>query len=547
MTRMSYSLLLVASLCASGCQVFKNDPVPAFESPRTSNNSADEAAPKFKPAETVAQETKPDAAAQELPPPEQIPATKPGDSVRQRLDALAPPLSQGQALSGQALAPQPLQLERVKVSVVEKFPLIQSVIQEAQIAAGKQQSARGAFDVKLVAESLNMPQGFYKNYRHLVKAEQPTWLGGAMYGQYRIGDGDFQPWYGERETNEGGEFKLGLAAPLLRNREIDERRAEISRADLQAAVVTPQVERQILESVQISAHVYWSWVAAGQAYLVTQELLDVATERDRAIRRQVELGNLPQTEQQQNERLIASRQAKLIEANRKLQSSAIKLSLFLRDDAGDPVLPTTRELPTQFPKPTDPRTLDLEADISRALDQRPELRELTVARQIVTVDLQQSENELLPNLTAVLEASKDVGGPASSKRDKTPFELEAGLLFDVPIQRNKAYGKIQSAQGKLSQLSIKQQFTVNKIVSEVQDAHSALIAAYERIGRTQQSVELAKKLVQAEYRSFELGNSDVLRIAIQESVELDAQYLEIEAILDYFQAEAQYQAAVAHK
>jgi outer membrane protein TolC len=299
--------------------------------------------------------------------------------------------------------------------------------------------------------------------------------------------------------------------------------------------------------VQISAYVYWSWVAAGQAYLVTQELLDVAQERDRAIRRQVELGNLPQTEQQQNERLIASRQAKLIEANRKLQSSAIKLSLFLRDDAGDPVLPTTRELPTRFPEPTDPRSLDLEADISRALDQRPELRELTVARQIVSVDLEQSENELLPNLTAVVEASKDVGGPASSKRDKTPFELEAGLVFDVPVQRNKAYGKIQSAQGKLSQLSIKQQFTVNKIVSEVQDAHSALIAAYERIGRTQQSVELAKKLVQAEYRSFELGNSDVLRIAIQESTELDAQYLEIDALLDYFQAQAQYQAAVANK
>jgi hypothetical protein len=189
MTRMSFSLLLVASLCASGCQVFKNDPVPALESPRTSNNSADEAAPKFKPAEATTQETKPESAAQELPPPEQIPATKPGETVRQRLDALAPPLSQGQTLSPQS----PLQLERVKVSVVEKFPLIQSVIQEAQIAAGKQQSARGAFDVKLVAESLNMPQGFYKNYRHLVKAEQPTWLGGAMYGQYRIGDGNFQP------------------------------------------------------------------------------------------------------------------------------------------------------------------------------------------------------------------------------------------------------------------------------------------------------------------------------------------------------------------
>ncbi|QDU28690.1 Outer membrane efflux protein [Anatilimnocola aggregata] len=554
MTRMSDIFLVLSLLCASGCQAFKEG--AANDIPTLSRSPADEAAPKYKPVETVAQEAKSDFVAQELPPPvkddlprEALPPERnqlvapnlsPEATPRQRLDAIVPSFSQDQTL-----APPLLQLERVKTSVVEKFPLIQSVMEEARIAAGKQQSARGVFDVKLVAESLNMPQGYYKNYRHAVKAEQATWMGGAIYGQYRIGNGDFQPWYGERETNDGGEFKLGLAAPLLRGRAIDERRAEIARADLQAAVVTPQVERQILESVQIAAYVYWSWVAAGQAYLVTQELLDVAEERDRAIRRQVELGNLPQTELQQNERLIASRQAKLIEANRKLQSSAIKLSLFLRDDAGDPILPSTRELPTRFPEPTDPSGFDLESDISRAVDQRPELRELTVVREIVAVDLQQSENELLPNLTAVMEASKDVGGPASTKGDKTPFELEAGLLFDVPLQRNKAYGKIQSAQGKLSQLSLKREFTVNKIVSEVQDAHSAMIAAYERIGRTRQSVELARKLVKAEYRSFELGNSDVLRIAIQESAELDARYLEIEALLDYFQARAQYQAAVA--
>ncbi len=557
MTRMSYLLLLPGLLFATGCQALKNDSGGANEVLGRSESPPDDAAPEYKPVEEIAQRSQPDSAAKELPPPakdksprETLPrhltpallrsTLSPAGSPRERLDAIVPGLGQEQVLS-----PQPvLQLEQVKASVVEQFPLIQSVIQEAQVAAGKQQSARGAFDVKLVAESLNMPQGFYKNYRHLVKAEQATWMGGAVYGQYRIGDGNFQPWYGERETNEGGEFKLGLVAPLLRGRAIDERRAEIARANLQAAAVPPQIERQILESVQLSAYVYWSWVAAGQAYLVTQELLDVAEVRERAIRRQVELGNLPQTEQQQNERLIASRQAKLIEANRNLQSSAIKLSLFLRNDSGEPIIPNPGELPTQFPELADPRSLDLEADISRALDQRPELRELTVARQVVSIDLQQSQNELLPNLTAVVEASKDVGAPASSTGDKTPFELEAGLLFDVPLQRNKANGKIVSAQGKLSQLSRKQQYTVNKIVSEVQDSHSALIAAYDRIGRTRQSVELARQLVKAEYRSFELGNSDVLRIAIQESSELDARYLEIEALLDYFQARAQYQAAV---
>ncbi len=49
---------------------------------------------------------------------------------------------------------------------------------------------------------------------------------------YRIGDGDFAPWYGERETNEGGEFAVGAALPFWKDRVIDKRRAEIFKAQI---------------------------------------------------------------------------------------------------------------------------------------------------------------------------------------------------------------------------------------------------------------------------------------------------------------------------
>jgi outer membrane protein TolC len=301
---------------------------------------------------------------------------------------------------------------------------------------------------------------------------------------------------------------------------------------------------QILDSVRFASYVYWSWVAAGQAYMVTRELLTVAQDRNRAIARQVELGNLAATELQQNERLIASRQAKLIETQRKLQSAAIKLSLFWRDDNGDPVVPTPAQLPARFPEPREPNTDRVDEYMEVALNQRPELQDLALHREAANIDLTQGQNETLPRLDAVVEASKDVGGWASSKGDKTPFEMEAGLLFDVPLQRRKAIGKIESAQGKLTQISLKQRYTENKIRAEVADALSALKGAYKRVQRTREGVQLARQLVNAEYRSFELGNSDVLRIALQEGAELDSQLLEIEALLDYFQATAEYRYAI---
>lgn len=482
------------------------------------------------------EELLPPVPATRQPEPEPLPPLDPAERLRALVDDLDP------ENAGREF--QPLRLQHVIDSTVQSYPVIQAAMREGQIAAGRQLAARGAFDLKVQAQTMNMPAGFYQNYRQLAKVEQATWAGGAVYGQYRIGDGDFQPWYGERETNEGGEFKIGAATPLLQNRAIDARRAEIAKSDLQSAAVRPLVQGEVIDAVRFASSVYWMWVAAGQAYMVTSDLLNVTEERNKAIARQVELGNLARIELQQNERLIASRQAKLIESERKLQSTAIKLSLFWRDEAGQPVIPSPALLPRSFPQPSPLKPEYIDSDIELALRNRPELRDLALQRQAAGIDLAQGRNETLPRLDAVIEASKDVGAPASSKGDKTPFELEAGLLFDVPLQRRKAQGKIQSAQGKLTQIAIKAQFTENKIRADVQDAVSALQAAYERVERTSRSAALARELVAAEYRSFELGNSDVLRIALQEGAELDAQLLEIEALHDYFQALADYTAAL---
>lgn len=552
MTRMlSVALGMTLTLTSLGCQALSLSRYVGADKPASPPAVA---VAQAEPVEQV--ETPPQNAAEPLEPqppadtpeklfPPDVKLKVPAQVLRdttpdERLKSLVEDLDPGAAQN----PGETLQLDQLLVSVNHSFPPIQAALREAQVAAGKQLSTRGAFDLKVVAESLNMPQGYYENYRQLAKLEQATWMGGTVYSQYRIGDGSFQPWYGERETNEGGEFKVGAITPLLRGRAIDERRAEIAKADLMQAAVEPAVQYERIQSAQVASYVYWSWVAAGQAYMVTRELLDIAQQRNKAIARQVELGNLARTELQQNERLIVSREAKLIESERKLQSTAIKLSLFWRDANGQPVIPSPAQLPAKFPAPEQPSGDRLDTDIEIAMTQRPELRDLTIQRQAVSIDLAQGENELLPNLSAVVEASKDVGAAASSKGDKTPFELEAGLVFDVPLQRSKARGKLQSASGKMTQLSLKQEYTVDKITTELQDALSAINAAYERIERARRNVTLARQLVDAEYRSFALGNSDVLRIALQEGAELDAQLLEIEALRDYFQARADYRAAL---
>ena len=141
---------------------------------------------------------------------------------------------------------------------------------------------------------------------------------------------------------------------------------------------------------------------------------------------------------------IAAREAKLIDRRRKLEQSAAKQSLFYRTLDGDPIVPDEVE-PANFPVPN-PTLPELESDIALALASRPELAALDLLARRTGVDLAEACNDMLPSIDAQLVGSQDVGEPTSKKRDKSEFELEAGLFFDVPVQRRKARGKIRAAR-----------------------------------------------------------------------------------------------------
>ncbi len=235
----------------------------------------------------------------------------------------------------------------------------------------------------------------------------------------------------------------------------------------------------------------------------------------------------------------------MIESERKLQETSIKLSLFLRNVEGEPQIPDPSQLPTVFPEHRTPNLDQLDADIASAVAARPELVELELLAEQVRVELAQGQNMLLPKLDARLLAAKDVGAPASSKGDKTPFELEAGLFGEVPLQRREAHGKIEAARGKLAQIEAKRQFVVNKVTALVQDAVSALTAAAGRIDRARTNQRLARETLALGREQFDAGDIDLIELNIYEQAATDAQLRLIAAQADFFIALADYRAALS--
>ncbi|MEQ1902699.1 MAG: TolC family protein [Pirellulaceae bacterium] len=440
---------------------------------------------------------------------------------------------------------EPILLEDVLSSVASHYPLLIAAAAEQEIAEGKALSASGQFDTQAKASSISQPLGFYKNQRAGATLTQPIFAnGGYAYGGYKLGRGDFPTWYKERQTDGGGEYAIGVAVPLLKDRNIDKRRAELFQANLDVNSVEPMVRNQLINFSREAAYAYWYWVAMGQSLEVQQSLLRLAEARVEQISFRVEKGDLAKIASIDNERLIASRTTKLIEATRKFQAASIKLSLFLRTTDGEPLLPDASQLPKDFPPLLVRDPDDLEADLSQAITERPEIREIDFELQKINVDVQSAENQLLPKLDAVLEGSKDTGTPATSAEDKTPFEMEAGLLAEVPLQRREARGKLRSAQGKQAQLMAKREFIINKITTSVQDSYSAIQNARERYEQAKRTKDLALQSLEIGRQQFGAGDIDLIVLNIYEQAETDAELQVIDAEAEYFAALADYHAAL---
>jgi len=437
-----------------------------------------------------------------------------------------------------------LQLEQVVESVNRSFPLLKAALLARNTTLGEQLAAQGAFDLKLKGASENGPLGFYQTYRQSIGVEQPTYGGGALFGGYRVGRGNFQPWYGERQTDQGGEFKAGVAIPLARNVSIDARRAQLWRTTLDRQLAEPEIRLQLIDFVRDASYSYWDWVAAGRRHQIAASLLKLANDRNQAIRRKVETGDTEPPVLQDNRRLIVSREAKLIDAQRKRQQTAIKLSLFYRDDQGQPLVAGNDQL-ADFVAPTAVDENAVAEDIQAAIANRPELIAMDLRREQLQIDLAEARNDLLPDVQAVVVGSQDVGAPASSKNDKSQYELEAGLFLEVPVQRRKAQGKMTSIEGKLGQLTAKRKMTADKITTEVTAVYAAMVAAYKQIQRAHESSELADRLAEIERRKFELGESDLLSVNLREQQAAEAQGTEVDALYEFFTARADYRATLA--
>lgn len=462
-------------------------------------------------------------------------ASPPEGALAQEGPASAPASRPGRARP-------PLELAEVLDSVRQRFPPMLAALLEEDIASGRLLAAQGGFDFNIVAKSTLSALGFYQYSDSAVALEQPTTLGGlALLGGYKISTGDVPPYYGEKKTNYGGEISAGFRLPLLQGNAIDRRRATLSQAEIDKALADPTIFRQRLDFVRIAARAYWNWVAAGRRLEIAEDLLRIALERDRAIARRVELGDIPGIDRIDNERLVVQRRSFVVAAERRFVQAAIELSLYYRDEKHEPIVAKRDRLPDAFPPLPELVESTFEMDVASALGARPELQRLRLLGDKLGIDLRVADNDLLPTLDLRVLGSV----PFRDEPYVTDAESDVTALLDFkfPVQRREAKGRGEAARAQILRVAFETQFARDRIRAEIADALSAKVAAHRQIAEFARNAELARRVEQAERKAFDLGRSNLIFVNLREQATADAEALEVDAVAEYFRTTIDYAVA----
>ena len=162
-------------------------------------------------------------------------------------------------------------------------------------------------------------------------------------------------------------------------------------------------------------------------------------------------------------------------------------------------------------------------------------------RAAAKVDLRLAKNRVAPEARVSAYLAKDLG---DAPPELAPTEFVATATLSMPLALRKARGELRAARAQLASLDAKLRGLQDRIAAEVRLARVDLIAAHDQLELASQQLAVARKLVDAEREKLDQGASDLVFLNIREIASADAARLEVEAILRFHVAHADYLAAL---
>jgi len=423
-------------------------------------------------------------------------------------------------------------------SALDHHPIIIKELSTIESQKGKIREARGSFDAHLVGKHKEYVDGYYDGKVTDLKIEKPLrYLGSEIYFGAKKSDGDLPSYYDQYFTAEEGELYAGIKLSLLQNRDIDPERAKLGQSKLEMAAKKMKFQEMQLKIQKDAIKYYWKWIASLETVRVSQNLLEIASIRDKAFEIRITKGDSPAIYRQENKQYIAKRTGQLAVADQELRESILNLSLFFRDKDGNRI--DLKELiPNEdifkLPEISDDQ---FQRDLAYGLENSPLIKILENQIEQLELEAKLGENKILPKLDLELKTSKDYGDGNKNLKGEEQAVL---LKLDVPLEQNVGRGKAQFVKNQIAGLVAEKRWVQDQIQANSMAIKNRLDQLKKLCDAVLQEFELAKLLQQAEVKKFTNGASDLFVLNMREQNTADANLKAIKSSFDWHLTYAEY-------
>lgn len=434
-----------------------------------------------------------------------------------------------------------LALNDILASSARHYPKIQAALAEAEKKRSDIQAARGAFDMRLDSDVKTRPSGYYDGNTADTRLVKPlATMNAELYSGYRISNGDFPVYEGDFETQDAGETRVGVIFSLLRDRAIDKNRFAVLKADYGYQIAELDVLLTQISVQEKAQKAYGEWVAAGAMRRVYQELLSIAEQRQKILQEKVKRGAIAKIALVENEQNILKRRGMLNEADRYVTFAANNLSLYWRDDNGNPVIPSIMHMPAQLRFSFSEKRPALDAVAAGALRERPELRILSLQKAQQNAELKFGENMLKPKLDVGLEMSRDYGAGPRSLEQTTGI---AAFKLSIPLQRETGLGMVNAARAALKKTELDQRLVADRLRVEMNNLITDIYLFKNNMDISAGEITLAQKMEKAERNLVDNGASNLFILNAREEKTAEARVKNIALNYKLFSILASFYAA----
>ncbi len=358
------------------------------------------------------------------------------------------------------------------------------------------------------------------------------------------------------------QLSLSITQPLWRGYKIDRNRYQIQIAKKQLDLSDAQFRQRAIEVISRVQTAYWNLALAIKDEEVQRDAFKLAETQLGQNQRQVEVGTLAPIDVVQSATVLETRRQQVFQAMESVGQAENALKNLTANGMNDELW-KTQVIPTESFEAA-PTNLPLDDAMKLAIDNRPELKQFALQKEINQTDLGFLRNQLKPQIdltssyttfgtggsprTANTVAQQFVGsyGTGLARMFSNEFrQWSVGVQVTLPWRNRTAKANVGRALESGRQLDLQTRRTMQLIETEVRNAVQSVDFAKMRIEASRAARLYAEQQLEGESKRFAAGLSTTFFVLQRQNELAQARGSELRALADYNRNVADLQRVIA--